>query len=292
MEKRIGIIGGSGLYDIEGMEIKHSVKVDTPFGEPSEDLDIGELEGRDVVFLARHGHGHRILPSEVNYRANIWAMKSVGVEWILSVSAVGSFKEEIRPLDIVLVDQFIDRTNQIRKSTFFGDGIAAHVMFAHPVCNDLMSLVYESGQEMGEGGRMHWGGTYINIEGPAFSTKAESHLYKSWNLDVIGMTNLTEAKLAREAEICYMTMAMITDYDCWMEGNPEAEVSVDMVLENLKANSRIAREIIKKTIRKIPAERTCECASALKNAIITKPGSIPLETIRRLELLIGKYIQQ
>jgi 5'-methylthioadenosine phosphorylase len=289
-EKRIGIIGGSGLYEIEGMAVKHIMKVNTPFGEPSEELNIGELEGRDVVFLSRHGHGHRILPSEINYRANIWAMKSLGVEWILSLSAVGSFKKKIRPLDIVLVDQFVDRTNYTRESTFFGDGIAAHIMFAHPVCNDLMSVVYEAGQEVGEGTRIHWGGTYLNIEGPAFSTKAESHLYKSWDLDVIGMTNLTEAKLAREAEICYTTIAMVTDYDCWIEGELDSEVSVDMVLQNLNANAEIARKIVRRTIGKIPEVRSCECASALQNAIITKRDSIPDRTKKRLELLLSKYI--
>ena len=290
-EKRIGIIGGSGLYEIEGMEIKNTVAVDTPFGEPSEKLDIGELEGREVVFLSRHGHGHRFLPSEINYRANIWAMKSLDVEWIISVSAVGSFKREIRPLDIVLVDQFVDRTNQTRKSTFFGEGIAAHIMFAHPICKELMSIVYEAGQEAGEGTRIHWGGTYLNMEGPAFSTKAESHLYKSWDLDVIGMTNLTEAKLAREAEICYTTIAMVTDYDCWIDENPDAEVNVEMVLENLNANAEVARKIIRHAIRKISKQRTCECGSALQNAIITAQDRIPEETKKRLELLLSKYVE-
>ena len=291
MERRIGIIGGSGLYNINGIENTRRLKVYTPFGDPSDELELGVLGDREVVFLPRHGLGHRLLPTEINYRANIWAMKKLGVEWIISVSAVGSFKQEVRPLDIVLIDQFVDRTNQGRKSTFFGDGIACHIMFAHPVCQELRRIIYEAGQEEGEGTRIHWGGTYLNMEGPAFSTKAESLLYKSWGIDVVGMTNLCEAKLAREAEICYATMAMVTDYDCWNEGDEEALVNIDMVVENLNKNAIVARRIIRNTILKIPEERNCECASALKDAIITKTDLIPGETAKRLELIIGKYLQ-
>jgi len=291
MEKRIGIIGGSGLYNLGGVMQMRKMKVETPFGDPSDELDVGELEGREIVFLPRHGRGHRLLPSEINYRANIWAMKKLGVEWIISVAAVGSLKKEIRPLDFVLVDQFIDRTNQGRQTTFFGDGIAGHIMFAQPVCDSLWSILYEAGQEEGEGMRIHWGGTYLNMEGPAFSTKAESNLYRSWGCDVIGMTNLSEAKLAREAEICYATMAMVTDFDCWIDGDPEDIVNVDMIIKNLNQNAEIARKIIRKTVVHIPVDRTCACATAMKTAVITCKDQVAPEVLDRLDLIVGRYIR-
>ena len=290
-EKRIGIIGGSGLYTMKGVVNMHRERVETPFGNPSDELEIGELEGREVVFLPRHGRGHRILPSEINYRANIWAMKKMGVEWIISVSAVGSFKKEIKPLDIVLVDQFVDRTKRSRETTFFGDGIAAHIIFAQPVCSELSKILYETGRKEIKYGNVHRGGTYLNMEGPAFSTKAESLLYKSWGMDVIGMTNMSEAKLAREAEICFATMAMVTDYDCWIEGEPEAVVSVDVVVENFNKNIETVKEIIRKAIPQIPKERNCACASALKSAMITRPDRVPKKVLQRLDLILGKYIQ-
>jgi 5'-methylthioadenosine phosphorylase len=288
-EKRIGVIGGSGLYKIEGMETKKRVKVNTPFGDPSDELDIGMLEDHEIVFLPRHARGHRLLPSEINYRANIWAMKKLGVEWIISVSAVGSFKKEIKPLDIVLVDQFFDRSHG-RSSTFFGDGVAGHIMFAHPVCPDLSGLLYQVAQKECRGIRVHPKGTYLNMEGPAFSTKAESLIYKSWGVDVIGMTQMTEARLAREAEICFATMAMVTDYDCWIEGDPDAIVSVEMIIENLNKNVAMARRIIAKAIPQIPDERHCVCASALKNAVITRPDRISKEAKERLDLILYKYL--
>ena len=290
-EKRIGIIGGSGLYTMKGVVNMHRERVETPFGNPSDELEIGELEGREVVFLPRHGRGHRILPSEINYRANIWAMKKMGVEWIISVSAVGSFKKEIKPLDIVLVDQFVDRTKRSRETTFFGDGIAAHIIFAQPVCSELSTILYETGRKEIKYGDVHRGGTYLNMEGPAFSTKAESLLYKSWGMDVIGMTNMSEAKLAREAEICFATMAMVTDYDCWIEGESEAVVSVDVVVENFNKNIETVKEIIRKAIPQIPKERNCACASALKSAMITRPDRVPKKVLQRLDLILGKYIQ-
>jgi 5'-methylthioadenosine phosphorylase len=290
-EKRIGIIGGTGLYDIEDIKQVDRIKLKTPFGDPSDELDIGQLENKEIVFLPRHGHGHRLLPSEINYRANIWAMKKLGVEWIISVSAVGSFKKEIKPLDVVLVDQFVDRTNHARQDSFFGNGIVAHIMFANPICSDLSRVIYEAGQEVGEGARIHWGGTYLNMEGPAFSTKAESKIYKSWDLDVIGMTNMTEAKLAREAEICYATLAMVTDWDCWIDNDPDAIVNVEMIMDNLEKNTQIAKRIIKSSILRIPESHNCECTSVLKYAIVTHKGIIPRKTYEKLELIIGKYIK-
>jgi len=291
-EKRIGIIGGSGLYDIDIIQNVRQTSVYTPFGEPSDAFDIGELEGgKEIVFLPRHGKGHKLMPSEINHRANMWAMKKLGVEWIISVSAVGSFKKEIRPLDIVLVDQFFDRTKQSAKHTFFGDGLVAHVMFAQPICSDLRRILFEAGQEEGEGKRIHWGGTYLNMEGPAFSTIAESLLYKSWGIDVIGMTNLAEAKLAREAEICYASLAMVTDYDSWIDGDTKTIVNVDMVLKNLKATVDVAKKIIGRAILQIPEERNCDCVTALQNAIVTAPEVIPKETIQKLEPIVGKYLK-
>jgi 5'-methylthioadenosine phosphorylase len=290
-DKKIGVIGGSGLYEIEGLKNIQTKSIDTPFGPPSDQFILGDFEDRSVVFLPRHGKGHLLIPSEINYRANIWALKYLGVEWIISVSAVGSLKDNIKPQDIVLIDQFFDRTKD-RESTFFGKGMAAHIVFAHPVCEELRKVIYNvtDGLETKDFD-IHWGGTYINIEGPAFSTQSESKLYRSWGIDVIGMTNLTEAKLAREAEICYMTMAMVTDYDCWIEDNPENIVSVDMILENLKINTKHAKEIIRRTIPKIPQKRECECSEALKTAIITNVDVIPEEILHKLDPIVGKYFK-
>jgi len=284
---KIGVIGGSGLYDIEGVEIIKKEKVDTPFGSPSDEFTIGRLEGIDVVFLPRHGRGHKIMPSELNYRANIYAMKKLGVERIISLSACGSFKKELKPRDIVIVDQFVDRTNMGRISTFFGEGIAAHIAFSEPVCPDLSGVLHKAAKELNVA--VHKGGTYVNMEGPAFSTKAESKLYKSWNMDVIGMTNLPEARLSREAEICYSTACFVTDYDSWHES--ETPVTVEMIISNLMKNADNARKLLKIAIPKIKDRRNCPCREALKNAIITRPEAIPAETKKRLELIIGKYIK-
>lgn len=286
---KLGIIGGSGLYDIGGIEIASKQTIYTPFGSPSDELVIGKLEDQEVVFLPRHGKGHNKLPSEINYRANIWALKKVGVTKIISVSAVGSLQEQIRPLDIVLIDQYYDRT-KCRKSTFFGDGIIAHIDFSQPVCLNLMRIIYEVGQEVGEGTKMHLGGKYCNIEGPAFSTKTESQLYRSWGFDVVGMTNLPEAKLAREAEMCYATMAMVTDYDCWKE---DVEcVNVDMVIGNLTKNAEVAKKIIKNTIMKIFLNKPCECNNALHNAILTPVDKISTEAQEKLEPILSKYVNK
>ena len=293
MEKgRVGIIGGSGLYKMEGIQKERFESVETPFGTPSDDFFIGEIEGREVVFLPRHGRGHTILPSEINYKANIWAMKKLGVAWIISVSAVGSFRKEIKPLDIVLVDQFVDRTKDGSRSTFFGGGIAGHIMFAHPVCRDLQGVIFEAGKDACPDVNIHRDGTYLNMEGPAFSTKAESLLYKSWGMDVIGMTNVYEARLAREAEICYASMAMVTDYDCWIEGDPDAVVSVDMIIQNLNKNVSVARKVIQNVVPRISEKRSCECATALQNAVITRPDKVTDEAHERLELFIGKYMSR
>ncbi|NQT47231.1 MAG: S-methyl-5'-thioadenosine phosphorylase [Candidatus Omnitrophica bacterium] len=285
---RIGIIGGSGLYEIDGFKAQKSIKVKTPFGDPSDEYVVGELGGREVVFLPRHGKGHRILPTELNYRANIYGMKSLGVEQIISISAVGSFKEELKPLDIVMVDQFVDRTNQARKTTFFGDGVVAHISFAEPVCSSLRNILYESAKSIGAS--VHPKGTYLNMEGPAFSTKAESLLYKGWGMDVIGMTNMAEARLAREAEICYSTAAMVTDYDCWHES--AESVTIDMIIDNLKKNAEMAKKLIIKTIAKLPLERKCSCASTLQYAIITPADLIPKRTKQKLHIFINKYMKR
>ncbi|HDQ45643.1 MAG TPA: S-methyl-5'-thioadenosine phosphorylase [bacterium] len=288
--KRIGIIGGSGLYEIGGLTQRDRIFLDTPFGAPSDAFVIGEMGGREIVFLPRHGRGHRILPTELNYRANIWGMKKLGVEWLISVSAVGSLREEIEPLDLVLIDQYVDRT-QKRQHTFFGEGIVAHVAFAHPICAELSRVLYEAGQECGQGAHIHWGGTYLNMEGPAFSTKAESLLYRSWGMDVVGMTNMPEARLAREAELCYAAIAMVTDFDCWNEGNPDETVTVEMILGNLEKNLERVRRILKQAVPNMPESRTCECGHALENAIVTRPDQIPDGTKKRLELIIRKYLK-
>lgn len=287
---RIGIIGGSGLYGIESFEAKQWVKVDTPFGEPSDEYLIGKLNGEEIAFLPRHGRGHTVLPSQLNYRANIFGMKKLGVEYLISFSAVGSFRKEIKPLDLVIIDQFVDRTNQARRMTFFGDGVVAHISFAEPICPVLSQVLFAAAKKLSAKNNIavHKGGTYLNIEGPAFSTEAESFLYKGWGMDVIGMTNMPEAKLAREAEICFSTVAMVTDYDAWHE--EESVVTVDMIIQNLNKNVEAVKELIQDVIPHIPKKRGCLCADALKNAIITQKELIPAEKKERLNLIIGKYI--
>lgn len=282
---RIGIIGGSGLYQMEGLTAIEEVEIDTPFGEPSDAYRAGTLEGRRVAFLARHNRNHSIPPSELNFRANIYGFKKLGVEWILSASAVGSLKEELRPLDIVLPDQFYDRT-KTRISTFFGDGIVVHVSFADPVCSRLADVIEEAGRDTGV--RIKRGGTYVCIEGPQFSTKAESNVYRGWGMDLIGMTNLQEAKLAREAEICYTTMALVTDYDCWHPAHDA--VTVTEVIENLKKNSENAQKIIRAAVKRLPIDRSCKCKNALQHAILTDIKKVPEKTKSKLELLLKKYV--
>ena len=288
-QAEIGIIGGSGLYSMPGLTEVRETRVETPFGEPSDAFVLGNLEGRKVAFLARHGRGHRILPSELNFRANIYAMKKLGVEQILSVSAVGSLKEEHKPTDFIIPDQFIDRTFH-RVSTFFGEGLVAHVAFGDPVCLTLAKKVSEACAAEGITGKL--GGTYVCMEGPQFSTRAESNLYRSWGADVIGMTNLQEAKLAREAEICYATIAMVTDYDCWHEGHDA--VTVDQIVAVLNQNAANAAKVVKAAVAAIsaPGSRSCSCASALKFAILTNPAAVPAETKKKLDLLVGKYLNE
>jgi len=284
---QVGIIGGSGLYQMDELQEMKEVSIKTPFGQPSGKYVLGKLTGKRVAFLARHGKGHRIPPSELNFRANIFGFKLLGVEYILSASAVGSLKENIHPLDIVIPDQFIDRTRG-RISTFFGSGLAGHVSFAHPFCSILSQRLYDAGTRTGA--KLHRGGTYVCMEGPQFSTLAESNLYRSWGADVIGMTNLQEAKLAREAEICYATMALVTDYDCWHES--EEAVTVDAVIANLTKNAETAHRMIKETIKGLPFERTCQCASALQYAIITQPDHVSKKKRTELAPLIGKYLKR
>ncbi len=283
-QAEIGIIGGSGLYTMPGFSNVHKIVLDTPFGLPSDMFVLGTLEGRKVAFLSRHGNGHRLTPTEINYRANIHGMKQLGVERILSLSAVGSLKEEHHPMDFVIPNQFIDRTRH-RVDTFFGDGLVAHVGFGEPVCADMGKVAYEACGKIGVNAKR--GGTYLNMEGPQFSTKAESNLYRSWGLDVIGMTNLTEARLAREAEICYATVAMVTDYDCWHEEHDA--VSVDQIIGVLMKNAENACSLVRHAVAAMPKERGCKCASALKNAIITQKTMVPQATLDRLWLLVGKY---
>jgi 5'-methylthioadenosine phosphorylase len=282
---QIGVIGGSGLYEMTELVEREERRISTPFGDPSGPYIIGTLGGRRVAFLARHGAGHRLLPSDLNFRANIYGFKTLGVEWLLSASAVGSLKEKYPPLDIVVPDQFFDRTRG-RISTFFGRGIAAHVSFAHPVCPLLSGVAADAASSAG--GRVHRGGTYVCMEGPQFSTLAESNLYRSWGMDVIGMTNLQEAKLAREAEICYVTLALVTDYDCW---HPEHDkVSVEMLIANLMENARTAQKAIAEAVSRLPIDRTCECAKALATAIITRPEVNPASVKDELAPIIGKYV--
>ena len=285
MRAKIGVIGGSGLYAMPGFEAQEEVAVQTPWGSPSDNYVVGTLAGKPVAFLTRHGRGHRISPSELNFRANIWGMKSLGVERILSLSAVGSLKEEHRPLDFVIPDQFFDRTRG-RISTFFGEGLVAHVSFADPVCPALMEIAHRGC--VAAGVSVKKGGTYLCMEGPAFSTKAESNVYRSWGMDVIGMTNLQEAKLAREAEICYTTIAMVTDYDCW---HPEHDaVTVNDIIANLVKNAENAAKVVAAAVAAMPEERRCKCGSALAHALITDRKAIPENTRKKLDLLIGKYL--
>jgi len=285
MAIEIGIIGGSGLYDMAGLSNREEVSLDTPFGAPSGPYVTATLRGRRVAFLARHGAGHRILPSELNFRANIFGFKMLGVQRILSASAVGSLREDYKPLDIVVPDQFFDRTAG-RVSTFFGRGIAAHVGFAHPVCGELASVAVAAATAVGA--RVHGTGTYVCMEGPAFSTLAESQAYRSWGFDIIGMTNLQEAKLAREAEICYATIALVTDYDCWHPAHDS--VTVELIIANLVENAATAQAIIADAVARMPAARGCACGRALETAIITRPEQIPAAVKQALAPIIGKYI--
>jgi len=282
---KLGIIGGSGLYDMQALDGPEWVDVRTPFGEPSDKFLIAGLSGREIVFLPRHGKGHRLLPKELNCAANIYAMKKLGVGMIVSVSAVGSLRQEIRPMDIVIPDQYVDRTNQARVNTLFGNGIAAHITFAEPVCPVLSKLLFDAAGELGLSA--HACGTYLNMEGPSFSTRAESNLYRSWGMDIIGMTNLSEARCAREAEICYATLAMVTDYDCWHESD---DVSVDIIIQNLLKNIDNAKMILNAIMPELPEKRTCLCATALKDAIITRPEFISADARKRLDIIIGKYL--
>src|SRR5512136_296425 len=286
VEKMVGVIGGSGLYEMEGLEEVQAISLKTPFGDPSDSFIVGRLEGVKIAFLPRHGKGHRIQPSSLNFRANIYGMKKLGVQWIIGVSAVGSMKETIRPGDMVVPDQFIDRTVG-RPSTFFSDGIVGHISFADPVCPDLSRILFHAGTAVGA--TVHKGGTYLCIEGPQFSTRAESKLYRTWGVDVIGMTNIPEAKLAREAEICYSTIAFATDYDCWHE--TAGDVSIGDVLHILAQSTKIAKRAIRVAVQKLPKERICLCATALQYALITGKKLIPEKTKKDLEPIIGKYLK-
>ena len=281
----LGVVGGSGLYRMEGLQEVRETVVSTPFGDPSDAYVSGRLDGRPIVFLARHGRGHRLLPTEINFRANLYGFKTLGVERLVSVSAVGSMREDLRPLDLVLPDQIVDLTRQ-RPSTFFGGGIAAHVSFADPICPELRGVL--RGAAEGTGVRHHDGGTYLCIEGPQFSTRAESLLFRRASVDVIGMTNAQEAKLAREAEICYATLAMVTDYDCWHE--EEAAVTVDLVVQRLHQNARHAQAIVAAALGAMPEARACACGSALANAILTDRAAIPAAARERLRPIVGRYL--
>ena len=285
-QAEIGIIGGSGLYSMPGFTGAHEVEQKTPYGDPSDSYVLGTLEGRKVAFLARHARGHKLLPSELNFRANIYGFKQLGVERIISVSAVGSLKEEHKPLDFVVPDQFFDRTRH-RIDTFFGDGIVAHIGFADPVCAEMAKVVHAACNKVGVTGKL--GGTYICMEGPQFSTKAESNVYRSWGADVIGMTNLQEAKLAREAEICYVTIAMVTDYDCWHPHHDS--VTVEQIVSVLLKNAENAAKVVKATVSAMPKARSCKCGQALANAILTDKAKIPAATKKKLRLILGKYLK-
>ena len=282
----IGIIGGSGLYDMAELTEREERSISTPFGDPSGSYVLGTLRGRRVAFLARHGVGHRLLPSEINFRANIFGFKVLGVERILSASAVGSLKQEYKPLDILVPDQFFDRTKG-RISTFFGRGLVAHIAFGHPLCAELSAVAADSAQSVGA--TVHRGGTYVNMEGPQFSTLSESKVYRSWGMDVIGMTNLQEAKLAREAEICYATLALVTDYDCW---HPDHDsVTVDLIIANLMQNAATAQKTIAEAVSRLPPSRACACKDALATAIITRPEHVPEQTKKDLAPIIAKYMK-
>jgi 5'-methylthioadenosine phosphorylase len=280
----IGVIGGSGLYEMEGLADVRWRRVRTPFGDPSDEYCTGTFEGRPLVFLPRHGRGHRLSPSELNFRANIWGLKALGAEWVVSVSAVGSMNEGIHPLDLVIPAQFFDATRR-RVSSFFGEGIVAHVGMADPVCPALAGALEKAARATGA--TVHRGGTYICIEGPQFSTKAESRIYRGWGVDVIGMTNMPEAKLAREAELCYATLALVTDYDVWHEGHDS--VTVEAVIQNLLKNVATAKDVLRRVVPAVSEPRACPCPQLLRNAVITQPSSFPLATRRRLDLLLAKY---
>ena len=286
MSIQIGIIGGSGLYDMADLTDREERSVTTPFGDPSGPYVIGTLRGQRVAFLSRHGAGHRLMPSELNFRANIYGFKLLGVERLISASAVGSLKEHLKPLDLVIPDQFYDRTKG-RISTFFGRGLVAHIAFAHPICSQLAAVVADAAH--GVGATVHRGGTYVNMEGPQFSTLAESRLYRSWGMDIIGMTNLQEAKLAREAEICYTTIALVTDYDCW---HPDHDsVTVDLIIANLMQNASTAQKTIAAAVGNLTMPRTCACKDALATAIITRPEQIPPQTKQELAAIVGRYLK-
>ena len=285
MRAEIGLIGGSGLYALAGVEDAREITLETPYGPPSDSFVVGELAGRAVAFLSRHGRGHRLLPHEINYRANLWAMKALGVSRILSASAVGSLRETIEPRHVLTPDQFLDRTRG-RPATFFGDGIAVHVGFADPVCPDLRARIAEAARDCGA--VVHGSGTYVCMEGPAFSTRAESHLYRAWGMDVIGMTNLTEAKLAREAEICYATLALVTDYDCWHD--EEEDVTVRAILETLQANANLAAEALRQTVATLPEGRACACGRALDGAIATDRAMLSADVQARLAPILARVL--
>jgi 5'-methylthioadenosine phosphorylase len=284
LRAEVGILGGTGLYEIEGIQNLREVKLKTPFGDPSDAYLLGRLEGREVAFLSRHGRGHRYLPMEINYRANIYGFKMLGVERVLSVNSCGSLKQEIKPKDIVISDQFFDRTHRL--NTFFGGGVAAHIGFAQPVCSDLAATLTRAGRKLGL--RIHPRGVYLCIEGPAFSTKAESNIYRQWGCDVIGMTAATEAKLCREAEICYASLNLVTDYDVWHE--EEETVSVELILQNLRANVEHAKAVIKKTLASLGPRAACGCATALRNVIVTAPGLIPDGLKKKLGPLVKGHL--
>jgi len=282
----IGLLGGTGLYQIEGLEVLEEIELDTPFGKPSDAFIVGTLEEKTIAFLSRHGRGHPLLPSDINYRANIYGFKMLGVERIISTNSVGSLKEDLKPRDIVFADQFFDRTH--RRRSFFGEGIAAHISFADPVCGELSQILFRAGQELGLS--VHPKGTYICIEGPQFSTKAESNIYRSWGCDVIGMTSVTEAKLCREAEICYAPMCFVTDYDVWHE--TEETVTIEMIIDNVQRNIQSAKAVIKKAIAMLPprGQAQCGCSEALGNCIVTQTDKIAEEARERLRHIIGKYV--
>jgi 5'-methylthioadenosine phosphorylase len=282
----LGVVGGSGLYQMEGLQDVRSVSLSTPFGEPSDAYIVGELMGREVAFLARHGRGHRILPTELNFRANIYGMKKLGVKYILSLSAVGSLKEEHRPLEFIIPDQFVDRALK-RQNTFFGDGLVAHASFADPTSPELAEIVHQACKEAGVVSKL--GGTYLCMEGPAFSSRAESNLYRQWGMDVIGMTNATEAKLAREAEIAYVSVAMVTDYDCWHEAHDA--VTVEEIIGNLTHNAENAAKVVATTVKLMPKDLPCAAHRALRHAIITDRKAVPAETLKKLEPIVGKYFK-
>ncbi len=283
---KVAVIGGTGLYDIEGLTDKREIDVETPYGSPSDTIVTGTLDGVDVAFLPRHGRGHRLTPTEIPVRANIWALKSLGVEHIIAINSVGSFKKEVAPGHLLIPDQLIDRTSR-RESTFFGDGVVAHIGFAEPFCPNMRKILYDCAKEAGA--KVHSGGTYVVMEGPAFSTRAESRLHKSWGADVIGMTALPEAKLAREAEMCYGIIACSTDYDAWHE--EETPVTVNMIIATLRSNMELSKRLVKLAISRLPDTRTCPCPDALKNAIVTDPKAIAPDRKEHLNLIIGKYIK-